>query len=324
MGGRIRQTSSVRRCVVVVLGLCCWSADGLCASGTPRCTRCTPAIASRSSSASLSLSTEERRARQPTPVADQKHGDSNEPGGLVAAGALASSAVIAEAVQIGGTAVLLYFGQQWTVTDSPVEAVGAMIDYIQGLGAAGYGVFAVTMIFLQVVPIAAAFVLTVSAGAIFGVVRGTATVLTCSTISATISFFIARALLREPLLDATQSSKQFVAIDRAFGDADFQTSLTLITLLRLSPVLPFAWANYVFGLSPVPAAAFSIGTFVGCLPAVTGYVYAGQAGAEIAVNGAESNPAVLALGVAATLGAITFAGNIATSALKDLDLNLEE
>jgi hypothetical protein len=39
-------------------------------------------------------------------------------GGLVAAGALASSAVIAEAIQIGGTAVLLYLGQQWSANRS--------------------------------------------------------------------------------------------------------------------------------------------------------------------------------------------------------------
>ena len=58
-----------------------------------------------------------------------------------------------------------------------------------------------------------------------------------------------------------QENKQFRAIDAAFADASFSTSLTLITLLRLSPVLPFAWANYVFGLSGVPFAAFSLGTF---------------------------------------------------------------
>ena len=173
------------------------------------------------------------------------------------------------------------------------------------------------------VPIAAAFVLTVSAGAMFGAVKGTITVLTCSTISATISFFIARNVGRAGLLEAAKESKQFVAIDRAFGDASFSSSLTLITLLRLSPVLPFAWANYVFGLSPVPAAAFSIGTFVGCFPAVTAYVSAGQVGADVVIDGAESDPLLLALGAAATLGAITFAGNIATSALKDLDLDLE-
>jgi len=74
----------------------------------------------------------------------------------------------------------------------------------------------------------------------------------------------------------------------------------------------------------VPLPAFSIGTFVGCLPAVAGYVSAGQVGAEIAVNGADSNPYVLGLGIAATLGAISFAGNIATEALKDLDVDLSE
>ena len=57
--------------------------------------------------------------------------------------------------------------------------------------------------------------------------------------------------------------------------------------------------------------------------AQAGYVSAGQVGAEIAVNGAESNGLVLGLGVAATLGAISFAGNIATDALKDSGVDLE-
>ncbi len=261
--------------------------------------------------------------RGKTDLQQQQVDEVEQPGAVAAAGALASSAIIAEAIQVGGTAVLFYFGQQWTGTSSPVETVAAMIEYLQGLGTAGYGVFAASMIFLQVVPIAAAFVLTVSAGAIFGAMRGTATVLTCSTISATISFFLARNLGRAGLLEATKESKQFQALDKAFGSASFGTSLTLITLLRLSPVLPFAWANYVFGLSPVPAAAFSIGTFVGCLPAVAAYVSAGEVGADVVINGADNDPLLLALGAAATLGAITFAGKIATNALKDLDVDLE-
>lgn len=245
-------------------------------------------------------------------------------GGLVAAGALASSAIIAEAIQIAGTGVALYYLQQWTNTGSPVEAVGAGIDYIQSLGNMGYGFFALLMISLQVVPIAAAFILTLSAGAIFGAPMGTLTVLVCSTISATISFFLARNFGREGLLEAAKESKQFIALDKAFSEADFSTSLTLITLLRISPVLPFAWANYVFGLSPVPASAFSIGTFVGCLPAVTSFVVAGEAGASVIIDGAPTNPYLTALGIAATLGAITFAGNLATDALKDMDIDLSE
>ena len=67
------------------------------------------------------------------------------------------------------------------------------------------------------------------------------------------------------------------ALDTAFSEASFSTSLTLITLLRLSPVLPFAWANYLFGLSGVPVAAFTAGTAIGCLPPIAAYVSTGQA-----------------------------------------------
>jgi len=269
------------------------------------------------------LSRRAGRAAAPATPSEECVTDSEMSGGVAAASALVSSAIIAEGVQIVGTAVLLYLGQRWTGTETPVEAVSALIEYIQSLGVQGYALFSALMISLQVVPIAAAFVLTVSAGAIFGAVKGTAVVLSCSTASATISFYISRTLGRERLLDYAQKSPQFRAIDTAFGEASFGTALTLITLLRLSPVLPFAWANYIFGLSPVSPLAFTLGTFGGCLPAVAGYVTAGQLGAEIAVNGADTPPQLLILGVAATLVAITVAGNIASSALKDMDLDLE-
>lgn len=243
--------------------------------------------------------------------------------GVAAAGAVASSAIIFEGVQIAGTAALFALGQRWTGATSPVELVSLLISSIQDMGAAGYGLFAALMIFFQVVPIAAAFVLTLSAGAIFGTVKGTAMVLSCSTASAAISFAVSRSFGRELVLESAQESPQFQALDTAFSSASYSTSLLLITLLRLSPVLPFSWANYLFGLSPVPFTAFSLGTFLGCLPAVTAYVNAGRLGAEIVVNGAEGNDALLAVGVVATIGAITLAGNIASKALKDMDIDLE-
>ena len=113
-----------------------------------------------------------------------------------------------------------------------------LITEIQDLGGLGYLVFAGLMIFLQaaatilcpspcppalpsplapatccyrvdqVVPIAAAFILTVSAGAIFGGVKGTAMVLTCSTVSASISFAFSRSVGRRVVLEAAQESPQ--------------------------------------------------------------------------------------------------------------------
>ena len=80
------------------------------------------------------------------------------------------------------------------------------------------------------------------------------------------------------------SPPRFKTLDDAFSNASYGTSLLLISLLRLSPVLPFSWANYIFGLSPVPFSAFSLGTFLGCFPAVSAYVNAGKLGAEIVVR----------------------------------------
>lgn len=73
----------------------------------------------------------------------------------------------------------------------------------------------------------------------------------------------------------------------------------------------------MFGLSPINTLTFSLGTFCGCLPSIVAYVCAGQAGADIALNGAgSSNPYLLGLGVAATIGAVATASNIAKDALK--------
>ena len=47
--------------------------------------------------------------------------DSEAPSGVAVGGALASSAIIAEGVQIAGTAVLLYLGQRYTGAETPVE-----------------------------------------------------------------------------------------------------------------------------------------------------------------------------------------------------------
>ncbi|EOD09572.1 hypothetical protein EMIHUDRAFT_96820 [Emiliania huxleyi CCMP1516] len=253
-------------------------------------------------------------------------GDGAEaPSAVVAGSALAASAVIFEGVQVAGTTLLFLLAQRWTGAQSPVEVVTLLVDYLRDLGDTGYAAFAAMMVTFQVIPVAAAFVLTVSAGAIFGATKGTALVLSCSTISATISFLLARLFGRSLVLDAARESPTFQAIDAAFANVGFAKAFTLIFLLRLSPILPFSWANYVFGLSPVPWAAFSLGTLTGCLPAVAAYVTSGELGASIAVDGGDTNPWLLAVGIAATISAISVAGNIASDALREegLDFDLE-
>lgn len=113
-----------------------------------------------------------------------------------------------------------------------IQVVGLLVGYLQSLGDAGYVVFAALMVFLQVIPVAAAFVLTVASGAIFGPAKGVAVVLMCSTISATISFLLARTFGRSLVLQAARESPTYQTLDKAFSHAGFGTAFTLILLLR--------------------------------------------------------------------------------------------
>lgn len=54
-------------------------------------------------------------------ITPDSQSDSADSGGVVAASALVSSALIAEGVQVAGTAILLFLAQRYTGTSSPVE-----------------------------------------------------------------------------------------------------------------------------------------------------------------------------------------------------------
>ncbi len=55
---------------------------------------------------------------------------------------------------------------------------------------------------------------------------------------------------------------RFAAIDRAIGRDSFR----VVTLLRLSPLLPLAASNYLYGLTSVELAPYVLGSWLGMLP----------------------------------------------------------
>jgi uncharacterized membrane protein YdjX (TVP38/TMEM64 family) len=177
--------------------------------------------------------------------------DSNAPdtaNGVVALGSLAATAVLIEVIQVVGTGALVYAAKEFSGADDFAGAVPVLAHYVQDLGTPGYALYAALMAFFQVVPIASAFVMTLSAGVIFGsTVKAVALVSVASTTSSAIAFAVARYVLRDKLIEFAADNKTVLAIDKALGDADFGTSLLAITLLRSSPLLPFTWASYLFG-----------------------------------------------------------------------------
>jgi uncharacterized membrane protein YdjX (TVP38/TMEM64 family) len=61
-------------------------------------------------------------------------------------------------------------------------------------------------------------------------------------------------------------NKRFAAIDRAIS----RNGLKFVTLLRLSPLLPLAVSNYLYGLTSVDLGSYVLGSWLGMLPGEAG------------------------------------------------------
>lgn len=112
-------------------------------------------------------------------------------------------------------------------------------------------------------------------------------------------------------------------VDSVLADKPWHTSLLLVFLLRLSPVLPFTFSNYLAGVTRVPISAFFLGTLLGTLPTQAAYVTAGALGRKALQDGVSLPLPLVALGVAATGAAILLIGHVATQALKGMHLDDE-
>jgi uncharacterized membrane protein YdjX (TVP38/TMEM64 family) len=116
-------------------------------------------------------------------------------------------------------------------------------------------------------------VLTLGAGFLFGVIRGTIAVSIGSVLGATAAFVIGRTLLRGWIEKRVAAYPRFQAIDQAVGKEGFK----IVLLVRLSPVFPFNLLNYAFGLTDVRLWQYVLASWIGMLPGTLMYVYLGSA-----------------------------------------------
>ncbi|KAF8109947.1 hypothetical protein N665_0089s0066 [Sinapis alba] len=147
---------------------------------------------------------------------------------------------------------------------------------IEGYGPAGYALFIAVYAGLEILAIPA-LPLTMSAGLLFGSLIGTIIVSISGTMAASVAFLIARYFARERILKLVEGNKKFLAIDKAIGENGFR----VVTLLRLSPLLPFSLGNYLYGLTSVKFVPYVFGSWLGMLPGSWAYVSAGAFGRAI-------------------------------------------
>ena len=120
-----------------------------------------------------------------------------------------------------------------------------------------------------------AAILSLVAGAIFGLLWGTVIVSFASSIGATAAFLVSRFLLREPV--QRRFGNSLGAVNRGIErDGPFY-----LFGLRLVPAFPFFVINLVMGLTPIRASVFYIVSQVGMLPGTIVYVNAGTRLAQL-------------------------------------------
>jgi uncharacterized membrane protein YdjX (TVP38/TMEM64 family) len=232
-----------------------------------------------------------RRSRRPILTAARKRTEqpSSAQAGL-AAGGLAGVALASEAIPYINTALLLLSLRQLTELRSLVDVLDLLMSGFGRLGWAVYPVFAALLVLLQVVPLFSALVLIIVAGALFGPFWGTLLVSVSLSMAATICALIGRIVSERTGFGLADLSEQAASVDAAIAAGPARTSLLLVLLLRLSPVMPFTFSNYLFGLTSTRLWVVFLGTLLGTLPSQTVYVSAGALGRQ-ALQGCAQPPA---------------------------------
>ncbi len=199
--------------------------------------------------------------------------------------------------------------------------VPAFASWVDGLGLWGPAAFILGYAIATVAFIPGSL-LTLAAGAIFGLVRGTAFVFVGASLGAVAAFLVARYGARRWVEAKLAAKPRFRAIDRAVA----REGRKIVFLLRLSPVFPFNLLNYALGLSKVRLRDYAMAC-LGMLPGTFLYVYYGKALGSLAAVAAGSGTGgverdtgywiVLGLGLAATVLVTTIVTRIARNALRN-------
>jgi uncharacterized membrane protein YdjX (TVP38/TMEM64 family) len=193
-----------------------------------------------------------------------------------------------------------------------------VLEWTKGLGPLGPVVFIAIYIAACVLFVPGS-ILTIGAGVVFGVVRGSIYVSIAATLGATSAFLIGRYLAREWVAAKLAANPRFRAIDEAVAREGWK----IVGLTRLSPVFPFNLLNYAFGLTRVSLRDYFFASWAGMLPGTVMYVYIGSLAGDLArASGANSAAtsgrwALNLVGFAATVAVAVYVARIGAQALRE-------
>lgn len=221
----------------------------------------------------------------------------------------AGKVAVAIAVVSALVAAMKYFDVQSLLAEA--------LRWIENQGVTGIAVYLILYVSACVL-FAPGSVLTLGAGAVYGLLKGFVIVSVASTLGATLAFLVGRYIARDWIAQKVEGKPRFKAIDEAVGKEGWK----IVGLTRLSPVFPFNLLNYAYGLTRVSLRDYVIASWIGMMPGTVMYVYIGSLAGSLATLGAEGRTRTAAewilygVGLLATVVVTVFVTRIAKRALE--------
>jgi uncharacterized membrane protein YdjX (TVP38/TMEM64 family) len=192
--------------------------------------------------------------------------------------------------------------------------LASALTWIHGLGPVAPLVFLLIYIVACVLLLPGS-VLTLGAGAVFGVAYGIVIVWISAILGATAAFLVGRYLVRDWVARKIAANPKLQLLDTTVTREGWK----IVALMRLSPVIPFNLLNYAFGATRVSLRDYVFASAVGMLPGTAMYTYLGSLAGELAGGSARARTPLewsfYALGLLATVAVTVYLTRVARAGL---------
>lgn len=222
---------------------------------------------------------------------------------LVELGALGPAALFVVAAPFAGALVLIATSDSWL---DPLRGAAPISGGLLFIAAA------VPLCALSLIPTHAA---SLTAGLVFGAIGGSLVALACVVLAAAGCHLLLEGSFGrrgERLLERRPRAR---AVHGALVRSGEGRAASLVALVRLSPVMPFAGTNLLCATAGVGARPFVLGSAVGLAPRVIIVAVAGAGLSELDLTTPTDGRWAL-IGALATLLALVLVGRIARQALR--------
>lgn len=189
----------------------------------------------------------------------------------------------------------------------------SLAQWLLDHGMWGWPAFAIIYALLTVALIPGAL-LTLMAGALFGLGLGFVLASIGSTTGAAVAFLIARYVARRRVERVAKQYASFEAIDQAIGEGGWK----VVILTRLSPVIPFNAQNYLYGVTRIGFWPYVFASWVGMMPGTLMYVYFGHVAGLTGASGESRSITdwlILLVGLVATIAVTVYVTRLARGKL---------